>query len=105
MGNVVELEKVGKFCYLGDMLDAEGGADLAMATRMVCEWKTFWELSPLLASKGISLKLKGKELDKLHTTIAYTIIIISAYFEGKDKQDVSGKKEGKDKENQCNSRV
>jgi hypothetical protein len=36
IGKGVELEKVGKFCYLGDMLDAEGSADLAVATRVSC---------------------------------------------------------------------
>jgi hypothetical protein len=60
MGNGLELEKVGKFCYLSDMLDAEGGADLAVATRVRCAWKKFRELSPFLTSKGVSLKLKGK---------------------------------------------
>jgi hypothetical protein len=60
MGNGVELEKVGKFSYLGDMLDAEGGADLAVATRMKYAWKKFRELSPFLTSKGFSLMLKMK---------------------------------------------
>jgi hypothetical protein len=41
IGNGVELVKVEKFCYLGDMLDAEGGADLAVATRVRCAWKKF----------------------------------------------------------------
>ena len=27
IGNGVSLEKVDKFCYLGDMLDADGGCD------------------------------------------------------------------------------
>jgi hypothetical protein len=60
MCNRVELEKVGKFCYLGDMLDAEGGADLAVATRVRYAWKKFRELSPFLTPKWVSLKLKGK---------------------------------------------
>jgi hypothetical protein len=42
MGNGVELEKVGKFCYLGCMLDAEGGRDLAVATRVRCAWKNYY---------------------------------------------------------------
>ena len=29
IGNRVSLEKVDKFCYLGDMLDADGGCDSA----------------------------------------------------------------------------
>jgi hypothetical protein len=42
------------------MLDAEGGADLAVATRVRCAWKKFREFSPLLTSKGVSLMMKGK---------------------------------------------
>ena len=30
IGNGVLLEKVDKFCYLGDMLDADGGCDSAV---------------------------------------------------------------------------
>jgi hypothetical protein len=30
IGKGVELEKVRKFCYLGDMLDADGGVDSAV---------------------------------------------------------------------------
>jgi hypothetical protein len=32
IGKGVELEKVRKFCYLGDMLDADGGVDSAVTT-------------------------------------------------------------------------
>ena len=34
IGNGVLLEKVDKFCYLGDMLDADGGCDSAVTTRV-----------------------------------------------------------------------
>ena len=34
IGNGVSLEKVDKFCYLGDMLDADGGFDSAVTTRV-----------------------------------------------------------------------
>jgi hypothetical protein len=34
IGNGAELEKVGRFCYLGDMLDTEGDVDLAVAARV-----------------------------------------------------------------------
>jgi len=36
IGNMVSLEKVDKFCYLGDMLDAGGGYDSAVTTRVRC---------------------------------------------------------------------
>ena len=60
IGNGDVLEKVGKFCYLGDMINADGGADSAVVARIRCAWKKFRELSPLLTHKGASLKLKGK---------------------------------------------
>jgi hypothetical protein len=60
IGDGVVLEKVTKFCYLGDMLDAEGGADSAVTARVRGAWKKFRELSPILTFKGASLSLKGK---------------------------------------------
>jgi hypothetical protein len=38
IGNGVELEKVRKFSYLGDMLDADGGMDYAVTTRVKCTY-------------------------------------------------------------------
>jgi hypothetical protein len=60
IGNGNALEKVGKFCYLGDMLNEDGGADSAVVARVRCAWKKFRELSSILTLKGASLKLKGK---------------------------------------------
>lgn len=56
-GNV---ECVGKFCYLGDMIGSGGGAEEASRARVRCAWAKFRELSPLLAARGASLKVKGK---------------------------------------------
>ena len=58
IGNGVSLEKEDKFCYLGDMLDADGGCDSAVTTRVRSDWKKFrdWKLT----GKGFSLKLRGK---------------------------------------------
>jgi len=39
--NGVLLEKVDKFCYLGDMLDADGGCDSAVTPRVRSAWKKF----------------------------------------------------------------
>ena len=58
IGNGEVLEKVGKFCYLGDMLNADGGADSAVVTRVRSAWKKFKELAPILTLRGASLKLK-----------------------------------------------
>ena len=53
------LEVVDKFCYLGDMLDAGGGAESSTVTR-VSGWKKFREFLPLLTTKTISFKVKGE---------------------------------------------
>ena len=55
-----ECEVVDKFCYLGDMLSAGGGADAAVVTRIGCAWKKFRELKPILTCKYVSDKTKGK---------------------------------------------
>ncbi|MBJ5468736.1 hypothetical protein JGG40_23790 [Salmonella enterica subsp. enterica serovar Derby] len=60
IGNGVSLEKVERFCYLGDMVSADGGADLAVTARVRSAWKKFMELGPILTSKGASMHLKGK---------------------------------------------
>ena len=36
IGNRVLLEKVDKFCYIYEMLDADGGCDSAVTTRVIC---------------------------------------------------------------------
>ena len=50
IGNDDALASVGKFCYLGDrlkLLNAEGGADLAVVARVRCARKKFSELFPI----------------------------------------------------------
>jgi len=48
IGNGVSLEKVDKFCYLGDMLDADGGCDSAVTGRVRSAWTKFREYLPIL---------------------------------------------------------
>ena len=60
------LEVVDKFCYLGDMLDAGGGAESSTVTRVRSGWKKFRELLPLKV-KGdaaciCSVMLYGSEI-------------------------------------------
>ena len=43
-----KLEVVPEFCYLGDMLSAGGGCELAAITRCKCAWGKFCQLLPLL---------------------------------------------------------
>jgi len=45
------LEVVNKFCYLGDMLSADGDADAAVEARIRIEWNKFRQLVPLLTNR------------------------------------------------------
>ena len=56
----VEFESVDRFCYLGDMISAGGGAELSSRMRVRCAWRKFRELSPILTSRGASLNIKEK---------------------------------------------
>jgi len=58
--NVGKLERVDRFCYLGDMIGAGGGVEEATRARVRCAWGKFRELSPILTSRGASLKVKGR---------------------------------------------
>ena len=60
IGNGVSLEKVDKFCYLGDKFDVDGGYHSAVTARVRSAWKKFRQYLPILTGKGFSLKLKGK---------------------------------------------
>uniref|UniRef100_UPI00358FF23B BTB/POZ domain-containing protein 7-like n=1 Tax=Myxine glutinosa TaxID=7769 RepID=UPI00358FF23B len=52
----VKLEGVKTFCYLGDMLNGEGGSDSATVARVRCAWKKFWELN------GVPIRRYGRSL-------------------------------------------
>ncbi|XP_056006866.1 uncharacterized protein LOC130050677 [Ostrea edulis] len=54
------MEVVGSFCYLGDMLSAAGGCDIAATTRVKTAWKKFRELLPVLTSRHLSYKTRGR---------------------------------------------
>ena len=54
------LKVVDRFCYLGDMFDAGGGAESSTITRVRSGWKKFGELLPLLTTKATSLKVRGE---------------------------------------------
>ena len=51
-----KLEVVASFCYLGDMLSAGGGCEMAVTTRVKTAWKKFRELLPVLTSRHLSYK-------------------------------------------------
>jgi len=60
IGGDANLELVDKFCYLGDMLSADGDADATVETRIRIEWNKFRQLVPLLNNKDISLSVRGR---------------------------------------------
>ena len=49
-----------KFCYVGDMLSVHGDFDAAVEARIRIGWNTFRQLVPLLASKDVSLIMRGR---------------------------------------------
>ena len=54
------IEVVDSFCYLGDMITSGGGCSEATVVHCRTAWKKFKELLPLLTSKSISLRNRGK---------------------------------------------
>ena len=54
------MDVVPSFCYVGDMLSADGGCDLAVTTRGSVAWCKFRKRLPILTSKHMSLKTCGK---------------------------------------------
>ena len=53
-------ECVKSFCYLGDDLDGDGGADLTVTARIRNGWMKFRELLPFLTSRAPPLEMKGR---------------------------------------------
>ena len=54
-----KLEVGASFCYLGDMLSAGGGCEMAVTTPVKTAWKKFRELLPVLTSRHLSYKTRG----------------------------------------------
>jgi len=75
MGEDGKMELVERFCYLGDMIGAGGGAEDAVRCRISCAWGKFNRLSPLLTKRGLSLKRKG---------LLYDIYVRSTLVQGSE---------------------
>ena len=54
------VEAVPEFCYLGDMLSAGGGCELAAITRCKSAWGKFRQLLPLLTNRNLPLLTRGR---------------------------------------------
>ena len=55
-----DLDVVASFCYLGDMPSAADGCELSSTTRVKTAWKKFKELLPVLFSRQLSFKTRGR---------------------------------------------
>jgi len=54
------VECVDRFCYLGDMVGEGDEAEEASKARVKGAWNKFREISPILTTRGASLRIKGK---------------------------------------------
>ncbi len=53
------VEVVDSFCYFGDVIRCEGGADAAVTGRTACAWKSWRKLANLLVNQNIPLGSKA----------------------------------------------
>ena len=70
-----KLKVVPEFCYLGDMLSAGGGCELATITRCKCAWGRFRELLPLLTNRQVPLLTRGK----VYSLCVRSVMLHAAY--------------------------
>ena len=54
-----EYEVVNQFCYLGNMLEANGGVAAAVRARIQKAWANWKKMAPLLQLRQLSYKIKG----------------------------------------------
>ena len=54
-----EVETVKRFCSLGDRLNARGGCETAVTSRVRIGWIKFRECGELLRGRRFSLRMKG----------------------------------------------
>ena len=53
------VEVVGRFSCLGNVVNAEGGAKEAVTSRIKSAWKKIKQVSNVICRKSISLKVRG----------------------------------------------
>ncbi|CAI9715052.1 Hypothetical predicted protein [Octopus vulgaris] len=63
-----KLEIVDSFHYLGDQVSSGGGCAESATARVRIAWAKFRELLPLLVTKGLSLRVKGRLCMNSHAT-------------------------------------
>ena len=55
-----KVEAVPEFCYLGDIISAGGGCELAAVTRCKSAWGKFQQLLPHLTTRNLPLLTRGR---------------------------------------------
>ena len=55
-----DVEKVDRFCYLGDTINSGGGCEIAVARRCRFGWIKFNELAPILTGRRFTMRIKGR---------------------------------------------
>ena len=81
-------ESVEKFCFLGDVLGAGGGAKEALRGGGRYAWGKFHESALILTLKRASLKLKGKFYQTLHTKCVTIWHYYLAVTSGQQRQKI-----------------
>lgn len=67
-------EAVLRFCYLRDIVDAGGGCDAAVTSRIRIDWKALRDMVPSLTSWIPTLEMK----EKIHKTCVRSSMIYSS---------------------------
>ena len=80
IGASANLKLVDMFCYIGDMLNVGRDADAAVETKIRIGWNKFRQMVPLLASKDISLIMRGR---------LYSSLVHSSMLHGNESCDPS----------------
>ena len=57
------VEEVKEFCYLGDLLDSEGGVERTVKMRVSAAWHKWRDISSLLTNKSLPLKNRARVYD------------------------------------------
>ena len=70
-GNGLSLERVVRFCYLGDSIGVEGGSEPAISARISSMWIRFRQLASFLTDKDISLAVRGTFFDVCVRSFCY----------------------------------
>ena len=77
------IQEVKGFCYLGDVLDSDGGMERSVSTRIVTTLKKCREISSMLRNEGIPLKHMGK----IGEPCIRSVLLYASHNMGSDKED------------------